>query len=77
MLNFPAVTSCTLMKISVCLISGGGPWGSEISIILYTSRGMPMKWIDRASATEMDKRPSATEMDEINHHILVAVPKIL
>ena len=26
---------------------------------------VPMKWIDRPSATEMDNRPIATEMDEI------------
>ena len=26
---------------------------------------MPMKWIDGPSATEIDKKQSATEMDEI------------
>ena len=26
---------------------------------------VPMKWIDRPTATEMDKIPSATEMDKI------------
>ena len=26
---------------------------------------VPMKWIDIPSAREMDKRPSATEMDKI------------
>ena len=26
---------------------------------------VPMKWIDGPSATEMDKIPSATEMDDI------------
>ena len=36
-----------------------------------------MKWIDRPSAKEMNKRPSATEMDEIENHILVPVTNIL
>ena len=26
---------------------------------------VPMKWIDRPTSTEMDKIPSATEMDKI------------
>ena len=32
--------------------------------ILYVEE-VPMKWIDGPSATEMDKRPIATEMDKI------------
>ena len=32
-----------------------------------------MKWIDRPNAIEMDRRPSDTEMDEIEIHILVPV----
>ena len=34
-------------------------------LIFFNIEEVPMIWIDRTSATEMDKIPSATEMDKI------------